>query len=64
MPMKSELPKLALAIEEYINIDNEIAGLISKHVSEHKWQRFDYVEIKGVPLKKNENLFNLKPSKK
>lgn len=55
--MENELPKLSALQENILTLNSDVAALRSEYVSRDQWQRINNVEIKGVPLKNNEDLF-------
>lgn len=57
--VENELPKIAALQENIHSLSNEVTVLRSELNGRDQWQRLNNIEIKGVPLKKNENLFTV-----
>lgn len=57
--VENELPKIAALQENIHSLNNEVTVLRGELNGRDQWQRLNNIEIKGVPLKKNENLFTV-----
>lgn len=57
--IESELNQLHKQVEEVPKLKAEIVKLCSEKNERDQWLRMNNVEIKGVPVKNNENLFDL-----
>lgn len=57
--VEKQLPDLTRLQAKLDTVEGELSDLKQQFASKEQWSRLNNVEIKGVPLKKNENLFTI-----
>lgn len=57
--LDSKVKALELQVAEYKKMQEEVSGMHRDMHEKEQWARANNVEIKGVPVKKSENLYDL-----